>query len=380
MQNDGDICVCNKNTESFKDKFRNTIYIHEQGLETAWNSHTRKMIAAGLDHGKRLPSCQSCWDDEDAGKVSNRQLFNKQFASTIPSKTQPRVLIIKPGNVCNLGCRMCQPSTSTSLYQDFYKLDTERKQFSGTFKEYTSSFENIRNGFRPDNDLVWPVLDKWANELEFIDVYGGEPLLSQELWQTLSTAVDVGNSKNIDIRFHTNATIWNQTYMDLLTKFKSVSVGLSVDAGQPDQLSYIRHKSNPDEIFANIEKYTALSKNYPSIEVRLVVTVSSYNIWNLLDIVNDLSKFNIPVGINLVYSPAHYDIRHLPGPVKNALIDKFEKTARFQHIANFLKQQLPGSDSEWSRFVEEFKILDKIRNQNFANTFPDWYNVLKPFV
>ena len=108
MQNDGDICVCNKNTESFRDNKKDIIYIHKQGIEAAWNSYTRKMIAAGLDHGKRLPSCQSCWDDEDAGAVSKRQMDWKYiFEETVPNLDKLKVLMFGFGNSCNLACRTC---------------------------------------------------------------------------------------------------------------------------------------------------------------------------------------------------------------------------------------------------------------------------------
>jgi sulfatase maturation enzyme AslB (radical SAM superfamily) len=379
MQNNGDVCVCNKNTESFKDGKHNLLHIHKDGLAKIWNSHTRKMIAAGLDHGKRLPGCQACWNDEDAGVESNRQRFNKVFADVKPSKAQPKVLIIKPGNVCNLGCRMCNPATSTSMYQDFYKLDTDRKSFSGTLKDYTNQFELIREGFSKDNNLVWPVLKEWTNELIFIDIYGGEPMLAPTIWEVLEHSVQNGSSKNTSIEFHTNCTIWNEKYINLLPAFKSVDIGISIDHHEHKQLSYIRHGVDAETLLTNLEKYKQLELENSSINLHITLTVTPYNVWDL-DLIVDELEAHMPVAINVVYLPELLDIRHLPIPIKQKLISKFESNHKLTKIVQLLNHTIPGCDVYWPKFCEEFRILDKIRNQSFAECFPEYYKELEPYI
>jgi sulfatase maturation enzyme AslB (radical SAM superfamily) len=379
MQNEGDLCVCNKNTESLKDNNHNVIYLNRDGIQSAWNSYTRKMIMAGLDHGRKLPSCQACWDDEAAGKISSRQQFNQRLANVNPTKSQPKILIIKPTNICNFGCRTCQPNTSTSLYQDFFELDTQRKYFSGSLKEYTQQFKRIRDGFDSDNEKIWPVLKAWSSDLILIDIYGGEPMLAPAMWDTLESAVQNNFSKNIDIQFHTNISIWNDHYINLLPAFKSVNVGLSLDSDDPNELEYIRHNSVVSKIKENINRYIELSAQHSNISLMITLTVSIYNIWNLNRIINNLKDYKIPIGINIVYAPTHYDIRHLPIPVKNKLIDKFKNNSDLQSVVKILSHTIPGCDIEWPKFCQEVDILDKIRNQSFRETFPEFWNELVPF-
>jgi hypothetical protein len=69
-----------------------------------------------------------------------------------------------------------------------------------------------------------------------------------------------------------------------------------------------------------------------------------------------------------------YDIRHLPIPVKNLLIS----TLKDQTIVNFLKKTIPGCDIEWPKFCRATDKLDQLRGQNFADTFPDWWEILRP--
>jgi MoaA/NifB/PqqE/SkfB family radical SAM enzyme len=376
MQNEGDVCVCNFQTQSLETGTKEKIYLHQHGLEAAWNSPTRKMIAAGLDRGTKVSGCKTCWDLEDAGAASPRQNRNNLLQQVTPLKQQPKILIIKAGNVCNLACRMCGPETSTSLYQDYYHLDTERATFTGTFKEYTSKFESIRAGFNANNEKIWKTLEDWSDQLIFIDIYGGEPMLTTALWSSLQRVVDQGHSKNIDLQLHTNAMIWQDAYIEILKQFKSVNIGISIDSHIPEHLAYIRHKSNASTIFANLEKYKKLCQEVNTIKCKITVTVSIYNAFYLDEIISGLNKYGVRAEVNFVHSPGHYDVRHLPKPVKTILSHKIQNTK----LKTLLGQTLPGCDILWPEFCKEMQILDRIRGQNFADTFPEWYSLLKPFI
>ena len=380
VQNEGDVCVCNKNTQSFEDGKKNKLYLHEVGLERMWRSPTRKLIRAALDHGKRIPSCQSCWNDEDAGVESFRQIFNKKLKDVDPSDTQPKILILKPTNVCNLGCRMCQPSTSTTLYQDFYKLDTELKSFTGTFKEYTKKFETIRLGLGKQNIDIWETFKQWLPGFIFLDIYGGEPMLAPAMWDKMIDATNNDKVADTAIQFHTNGVIWNQSYIDILPKFKHVQIAISIDSNDTNQLEYIRHKVDVVALQENIEKYIELSNKYKNISVNICFTVSIYNIWYADAILDGLEKYGVPVFSNVVYGPDQYDFRHLPPEIKHQLIEKFKNNKKCEKFISLLNHQIPGCDIWWPRFWEELHILDRVRDQSFAETFPEYYQAMLPYI
>jgi organic radical activating enzyme len=381
VQNEGDVCVCNKNTESFKDGKWNKLYLHTAGLEQMWASPTRKLIVSALDHGKRLASCQACWDDEDAGNISARQYFNKKLADVEPLKSQPRILIIKPTNTCNMGCRMCQPSTSTTLYQDFYEKDIATGNFSGSISDYTKQFETIRLGLGKNNLSVWDTCEKWLPELALIDIYGGEPMLAPALWDRIIAVSERDSVKNTAIKFHTNGTIWNQSYIDTLDKFKDAKIQVSIDSDNDDQLRYIRHKVDVDKLYNNLAKYISLSNEHTNISVGIALCVSIYNVWYVDVIYHNLKKrFGLDVNINIVYGPDQYDMRHLPKQIKQHLIEKFQSIPYLEGIVNQLKYTVPGCDVYWPKFWEEVEIFDKLRNQSFADTFPEYYTAIKPYL
>ena len=383
IQNEGDMCVCNVNSQSYElDDEKKTI--DKITVDQIWASPTRKKIADLLDNGIRNPGCQACWQQEDAGISSSRQELNKAFADLEPSDTQPKILIIKPGNTCNAACRMCGPETSTSWYKDGWELH-KQKNPTVKFNEYIKNFENIKNSFNPDSDNMWPVLNTWYKEMSFIDIYGGEPWMIPGLWNSLTTAIDQDYAKDLSLRLHTNGTWWNEEYMSVLKKFKEVTVGVSIDSHIASEFEYIRHKLNYVTVVENTHKFLNFSKDNLNLKIHITVTITPFNIWNLDEIYYNLKKefskdSRIGIGItNFVYNPSYYDIRHLPREVKQLIADKLNRDPVFTPVLEFMNQVIPGCVYHWPRFCLETEKLDKIRNVNFQTVYPNWNNILEPY-
>ena len=114
LQNNGDVCACNVNSMSYKDNERQVMFIHKDSIKDAWNSHSKKILQTSLDQNKKISECKHCWDLEEAGADSPRLSLNETFKDVVPNSSQPSVFVLKPGNTCNLSCRMCNPATSSS--------------------------------------------------------------------------------------------------------------------------------------------------------------------------------------------------------------------------------------------------------------------------
>lgn len=388
LQNYSDFCSCNINKASWQNKQRKVMYVHSDPMQTVYLSHTRKMLAAALDHGIRHSSCQPCWDTESAGGTSARMSFNQKFADVTPMPDQPRVLIIKPGNTCNFACRMCNPVTSSSWYADGHELEKAGLASSSwynpsktgnvealTFNQYTRTFETVRNSFNSDHDQFWNTLKKWIENLVYIDIYGGEPFLTPAMFDLLEHGITLGVAKNISINIHTNCSIYNAKYLEILSQYKKVTFNMSMDSADADQLEYIRHRADNDKITTNIRSFIEFFKPHTHVDVRITYTVSMLNVFYFDRDLKQLGeKFSVLVGPNIVYTP-EYDIRHLPVPVKQQLVD----TCQSGFVKEFLKQTIPGCDVEWPRFCRNTDLLDQLRGQSFEQTFPDWWTLLEPY-
>ena len=80
IQNNGDICVCNISRQSLRvERDGNTIDKHS--IDKFWNTRDRNRIAKDLDSGIRNPTCSDCWEKEDTGNISPRQIFNQSFGN-----------------------------------------------------------------------------------------------------------------------------------------------------------------------------------------------------------------------------------------------------------------------------------------------------------
>ena len=138
--------------------------------------------------------------------------------------------------------------------------------------------------------------------------------------------------------------LWNEEYIKLLSNFKNVRFGLSIDSHIENEFNYIRHKSNYNVVIENCDKFINYINKHQNMTVYISVTSSVLNIWNLPEIVDGLkNRFNIDVGYtNFVYDPKHFDIRHLPREVKRKIIQKYDK--KLQLIWNNILNKPGGQE------------------------------------
>ena len=380
LQNNGDFCSCNVNSMSFKDNERQVMFVHKDKPTQAWNSYTRKVLQKNLDLGKRISECNHCWDLEDSGQQSPRQSFNEIFKHVVQDPLQPKVFILKPGNTCNLSCRMCNPATSSSWYKDAHQMAQQREGFVGTLKAYTKDFEHIKNSFSQDNPF-WDEFIEWLPGIEFLDIYGGEPFLIDGLFKSLEK-VSGNGSENVSLRFHTNAQRINEKYLQTLVDFKNVKIGISIDSHIREQMEYIRHGCQADTVFKNAKQIIDFCQRYSNLECHVTLTVTTLNIYYLDDILESLqTQFQCSVALNFVTGPdEEYDIRHIPLLIRELIKKKIEKNPGCQPAINFMMQTIPGCDIIWPKFWKTTKMLDDIRGQDFQSTFPEFYEELKDYL
>ena len=97
--------------------------------------------------------------------------------------------------------RICNEFSSSKWLDDKYKLFNTTKLFD----------ENQLANFKwYNNENFWKELDELMEHVEFIEIFGGEPMLIKQQFQFLERLVERGLSKNITVSYATNGTIFQK--------------------------------------------------------------------------------------------------------------------------------------------------------------------------
>lgn len=397
LHNSGQALLCCQSRIFLEDDQQRKINWHTHGLSDAWTSSTRYEIIAAMERGEQHPNCQACWDIENIGGFSKRQRhLGLKFEHDI-DHDKPVVLDLKLGNVCNLSCRSCNPWVSSKWANDWWEVFEKNRTGDGRFRDYRHYMEQVfrigRLSYSDENEKFWRELDEWFPNSRFIDIYGAEPMLIDRLFDVLQTSIDKDHARFQSLHFNTNGTIWDDKKIDILSKFKKVVIDISID-GLFDHFAYIRNGETWSTVMENLAKYEQLSKDHPNCELHVCITISLYNIYYADEIFNYFDKRNLRPHFNLAHLPQHVNIKALPDPVKQMVRDKLLKNLnpRFQTEAtetlNYINESFsddPFARAEqyvngvWPEVVRSVTELDRIRKQDFAQTFPEFWAILEPY-
>ena len=222
----GMVQPCNQNFGYYLHDENNKKYnVLTHDVKEIWNSKHRKQLLDDHANDIKNPACQQCWDCEDANIESTRQKLNKSLKDVEVLEDQPRVMVVKPGNLCNNACRSCNPHTSSLWYKTDYALDNQGK----TFKEYLKFFTPHKTAYT-NNTMLEKRWAEWEDNIIFWDMYGGETMIMPLFWKTLEQALASATVKEKMFNVHTNGMVYKDDFVDKVSRFKSSSIGFSIDA------------------------------------------------------------------------------------------------------------------------------------------------------
>jgi len=375
LHNSGRCLLCCHSQTYLQDSNKQELYLDTNSLEDAWNSPTRKQIQDSLEAGIQHPNCSACWNEENAGRQSRRQVANQQFADMDANPVRPKLVDLKPGNTCNLACRTCWPEVSSKWYRDYWELEARKQE--PDYKKYLASWGRIRSSYDQDNHELWSELQEWLGDIQYYDIYGAEPMLLDRVFDILQHAVDTGLAPSQSLHINTNGTIWNPKYIDILTKFKHVALDISIDGIGP-HFDYIRYGETWSTIERNLDRYQELVRNHPNISMNICVTVCAYNIWYLDEIQQYFADRKIGRFFNMVHHPEHINVRVLPDSVKVQVREKLKNAGpQIASVLDFMDMPLNNQAELWAKFWSTTKKLDLLRQQDLASTFPEFWELIK---
>jgi MoaA/NifB/PqqE/SkfB family radical SAM enzyme len=337
---------------------------------------------------ERPTGCKACWDEEAAG-IKSMRLQREEGGQQHPWMTffkhvprlYPKSLDLKLSNLCNLKCRICTPFLSTQWMKEIIDLKVNDM---GDVKTFT---RNSREKFseNPSNEEI---LKLWAPTIDYLEFYGGEPLMQQEHDKILRIMNEHGKPENTGLYYNTNGTICDEEFFKLWAPFREVIMNFSID-DIGTRFEFQRKNAIWNETLENMVKYKELAAKYNvNMTMRLYTTVGILNVLYLTEFFEFVKQNDMKVLLNLVHYPHHYSIVNLPIKVKDVIKERLlsidtngylaEWSPTIDNIINFMY----GAECDvelLKTFFHKTRIHDEYRNESFSDTFPELYEMLKKY-
>ena len=437
VRNNGDMRICcQANTAESRGLYRKEndvpYNVEREPMAQARNSQLAKELRKSMLEGEAHEACIRC-DREEKNGIRSRRIFEvnkskdyfnfqtakkmtKEDGSIDPKDIPLQYLDLRFGNKCNIRCRMCGPTDSNAWYKDFVQLwnTPYYEEAIGVVK----LVEDDKGNWSPENDLYdwvdrdhfWSDVEENMDHLTYIHTVGGEPMLIERQFDLLEKCIEKDIAKNIELEYNSNGTVIPPKAWEYWKHFKTVKIGLSLD-GTGKLNDYIRYPSKWHTIERNIKKLESYEGN---LHLWFTYTVQVLNVFYLDDILkwkisNEFENFGAShkqpfISAHPLHNPLHFNIKILPPPVKKIIEEKLRKvygwledyfeenqySEKKQEIyrmsaKNIIEGYINYMNEEdlshvFPKFWKVTKDLDKIRSQSFEEIFPDYYEILRPYV
>jgi hypothetical protein len=359
-------------------------------LQIGETKHMRAIRTAMLN-GEWPAACERCMVTEQAGGNSRRCYENQHFKQHIPwilentdsegkSPVNIRSRDFRPGNLCNLRCRMCHPRASNLMLEEWNEICKPEQKISRAEAKKLSHMDWYKS------DGLWRDFAANVNDLEHLHFAGGEPLVIPEVIRAMEICIEAGASKRVELTFNTNATGIPRRHRELWPHFKAVNLLCSVDAHGALN-DYIRHPSKWSVIANRLDlidrEHEALNLGWASISA----TVQIYNIFHLPELIEySHQRFGFIQRMpNLVHLswPDYFNIQNLPAVFRNFAAarlqdcrDRLESGGVTEHLNQIdgiiaymsLNTQNEGVMEDFKRVTNRF---DQLRGESLASLVPE---------
>ena len=321
--------------------------------------------------GRQPDTCKRCWDEEAAGRVSKRinsRIRLKEYYDRVDfSNTNPNQLWfidLKLGNICNLKCRICGSWSSSPWAQEemAYLPDVKKKEHL--------AYTFLKQGAWPrENPQFWDNLRALLPNIKYFEFTGGEPFLIKEHFELLRYAVEHGYSKDIEIHYNTNGTVFPD-FADVWKEFKHVEIAFSID-NMGARFEYERYLAKWDEVQTNIVKFIELRSK--KLTIHLCTTINIQNVYYLPEICEWITQQTFDnVYFNMLHDPWHMCIARMTLTARELVINRLrthefssKHRAEIMRIIKFIEN---GAGSDGTEFLRKMQQTDAYREQSMLTT------------
>lgn len=367
--------IVNDNGEKFD--------LNQTNLETVYKSSYMQQLRQEFREGKKPSTCQRCWDEEDAGRASKRIHTKVRLKEWIPqidfdnnNPNQLWFLDLKLGNICNLKCRICGSWSSSKWAEEELKYMPELKD-----KKSHLAYKLLKAGQWPrKTKTFWDNLRDLVKNVRYFEFTGGEPWLIEEHFDLLRFAVQEGFAKDIEIHYNTNATTWDESFIDIWKNFKRVDIAFSIDNVNA-RFEYERYGAKWDKANEIIDRVMQLQLDNKVFTTQLCFTINTLNVYYLDEILEWAeTKMFGSIHFNMLHGPDEFNIQTIPHDAKQKIIDhlitrdfKVKYRSEVNNVIKFMKN---GQSSNGDNFRRKIKQTDEYRNQSLISTHKELADIM----
>jgi len=342
-------------------------------------------IRKSLLNNERIKECDRCWELEDIGQESYRQMSANPYTEYAPKRYESIVngdhstvlekLEIDLGNKCNLACRMCGPHSSSLFAEEYNKVNNIRiTPTSDSWLGNSKFFDLVRAN---------------ASTLKHIYILGGEPLIIPEQAELLDLLIELDVAKNIKLQYNSNITTIGNRWYETWDKFKFVEISASID-GTGGFYEYVRWPAKWDKIYNNLKELKLwASENPQKRQMAVHQTLSNLTMPNVEHSVELICR---DLGIFIMYINVNYPESMSPWVLPASVRQTFAKNAMniyndpinsklvhstTLHTFDKIYNSEDPSVELQQEFIKRMKYMDENRNQCLLDLHPwfeEWYN------
>lgn len=290
---------------------------------------------------------------------------------------------------CNLACRICSPANSTKFMNELSphkdSLPAPMAKSLGRVIDLFDQYGNLSDSNQFMKEL-WDHID----EVDYIELHGGEPYINKRLWEFLESLSTTDHAKRINIYSHCNLTSVTDQQIEILNRFVGGRVNVSIDAADREN-EFIRYYSDWRTTEQNFPKFGHLHEGFvicigTSVSAYQACTIDKLLIW-LDEFLQRHPDLNVTWLVWPVVKPDMFRVDLVPLELRLATIERIKAIAKecfacneyghakgmkygVETLINLLSNQIQPSQEQIDSFISYTKALDKVRGQDSFTMFP----------
>ena len=388
------------------------------------NSKFKKEQRAKMLNGERPKECGYCWKIEDLDKnyFSDRHYKTSdtwawdRFEDIAKSNPQddvyPSYLEVSFSNACNFACAYCSPEISSKWMEDVKQngpYPTKHGAHNLDYLEQTGKMPIPNREHNPYVEAFWKWFPDALPHLKVLRITGGEPTMSKDTWKLLDYLIEHPR-KGLDIAINTNGCVEDALIDRLIFKVNQLAeVGVKVDVytsleSTGNQAEYARDGLDFMKWLKNIDRILKET----NATVAMMTTINVLSLPSFLDFMMTVMDFRkeynnsfdvnrIPLSINIMHWPPHLQCTLLDLDYRTKTANTIEKVCeqwlkyytkekyarlyleefdQIKRLCDYLRNTEQAIEHR-ADFVRYIHAYDKRRNKNFADTFPQYIDLVE---